>query len=74
MQVLPDDVLQQFMKGNRVMRHNAGLWNGTWSDMFIESTFMRYGHEAGGLVGLTLQPSAVSRWALSLHVTSQVLS
>ena len=33
---------------------------------------MRYGHEAGGLVGLTLQPSAVSRWALSLHVTSQL--
>ena len=33
---------------------------------------MQYGHEAGGLVGLTLQPSAVSRWALSLHVTSQL--
>ena len=62
MQVLPDDVLQQFIKGNHVMRYNPGLWNGIWSDMFIESTFMRYGHEAGGLVGLTLQPSAVSRW------------
>ena len=33
---------------------------------------MRYGHEAGGLVGLILQPSAVSRWAPSLHVTSQL--
>ena len=33
---------------------------------------MQYGHEAGGLVGLTLQPSAVSRWALSLYVTSQL--
>ena len=33
---------------------------------------MQYGHDAGGLVGLTLQPSAVSRWALSLHVTSQL--
>jgi len=40
--------------------------------MFIESTFMRYGHEAGGLVGITLQPSAVSRWALSLHICSQL--
>ena len=58
------------MKGNHVMRHNPGLCNGIWSDMFIESTFMRYGHEVGGLVGLTLQPSAVSRWALSLHVCS----
>ena len=22
------------------MRHIDGLWNGIWSDMFIESTFM----------------------------------
>ena len=72
MEALPDDMLSEFMKGNHVMRHNPGLWNGIWSDMFIESTFMRYGHEAGGLVGLTLQPSAVSRWALSLHVCSQL--
>ncbi len=54
------------------MRHNPGLWNDIWSAMFIESTFMQYGHEAGGLMGLTLQPSAVSRWALSLHVYSQL--
>ena len=61
-------MLHQFMKGKHVMRHNPGLSNDIWSDMFIESTFMRYGHEASGLVGLTLQPSAVSRWVLSLHV------
>lgn len=72
MEALPSDILAEFMKGNHVMRHNPGIWNGVWSDMFIETTFMRYGHEAGGLVGLTLQPSAVSRWALSLHVCSQL--
>ena len=33
---------------------------------------MRYGHEAGGLIGITLQPSAVARWALSLHICSQL--
>ena len=58
MEALPDDMLVEFMKGKHVMRHTPGLWNGIWSDMFIESTLMRYGHEAGGLVGLTLQPSA----------------
>ena len=68
------EILYEFMKGNHVMRHNPGLWKGIWSDMFIESTFMRYGHEAGGLVGLTLQQSAVSRWALSLHVCNQLRS
>ena len=72
MEALPDAVLSEFMKGNHVMRHNPGLWNGVWSDMFIESTFMRFGHEAGGLIGLTLQPSSVSTWALSLHVCSQL--
>ena len=31
-----------------------GASNLTWSDMFIESTFMRYGHSQGGLRGITL--------------------
>ena len=54
------------------MRHQSGIWNGLWSDLFIESTFMRYGHSPGGLVGITLQPSTVRRWALSLHLCAQL--
>ena len=38
---LPDNVLPHFLKGQHVMRHMNGLWNGICSDMFIESTFMR---------------------------------
>ena len=56
------------------MRHNPGVWNGIWSDMFIEKTFMRYGKSTGGLVGVTLKPSTVKRWALNLHTTSLVES
>ena len=48
MECLPKDVLATFLKGEHVMRHQSGLWNGMWSDMFIESTFMRCGH--GGLI------------------------
>ncbi len=33
---------------------------------------MRYGHSPGGLVGITLQPSTVKRWALSLHPCAQL--
>ena len=40
--------------------------------MYIESTFTRYGLESGGLTGLTLKPSAVARWALSLYICSQL--
>ena len=40
--------------------------------MFIESTFMRFGKSTGGLVGITLKQSALSRWALSLHACSNL--
>jgi len=72
MEHLPAKLLKEFMNGKHVMRHNHGIWNAVWSDMFIESTFMRYGHESGGLTGLTLKPSAVTRWVFNLHVCSQL--
>jgi len=72
MQNLPAQVQDSFMRGEHVMRHNPGLWNGIWSDMFIESTFMRYGHEDGGIIGITLKPSALKKWALSLHLCTRL--
>lgn len=38
-----------------VTRHQKGYWNGIWSDMFIESTFMCYGKGPGSTVEVTLQ-------------------
>ena len=61
MENLSGDILEGFLKGNHVLCYNPGLWNGIWSDIFIETTFMRYGHEAGGIVGITLQPAIVTR-------------
>ena len=72
MEDIPDDLLPEFLKGKHVMRHNRGIWNAIWPDMSVESTFMRYGHQAGGLRGLTLKPSAVTRWALCWHTYSQL--
>ena len=48
---LPENILPYFLKGKHVMRHIKGLWNSIWSDMFIESTFMRYGHGRAGIIG-----------------------
>lgn len=62
------------MKGDHVMRHNPGIWNGIWSDMFIESTLMRYGHGKGGIIGITLKPETLKTWALSLHICSKLES
>jgi len=72
MNKLPAPVQDEFMKGNHVMRHQRGIWNGLWSDLYIESTFMRYDHSPGGIVGLTLKPSTLRRWVLSLHICSQL--
>ena len=56
------------------MHHKSGFWNVIWSDMYIETTFMRYGHGPGGLVGIILFPSAVKRWALSLHICNRLIN
>ena len=50
---------KECLKVKHVMRHNQGIWNAIRSDMFIVSTFVRYGHQAGLLAGLNLKPSAV---------------
>ena len=40
----------------------------TWLDMMVETTVMRYGHAPAGMIGITLNESALERWARSLHV------
>ncbi len=74
MRSLPEDVLAQFMKGEHVLRHIPGIWNGLWSDMFIETTFMRFGKGKQGILGITLKPEALKTWALSLHVCGTIAS
>ena len=67
-----DDLLQEILKGKHVMRHNRGIGNAIWSDMCIESTFVRYDHQVGRLTGFTLKSLCVTRWALSMHTSSQL--
>ena len=51
MKALPQHVLQHFIKEDNVVRHIDSKCNGIWSDMLIETTFMRY---AKGRHGITL--------------------
>lgn len=73
MQRIPKKILDRFDKGEHIMRHRQGIFNGIWSDQFIESTFMRYGKGPGGIIGITLNPSTVKRWAISMHICSNLL-
>ena len=72
MERLPQEVLSHFMKGGHVMHHSDALWNGIWSDMMTETTFMRYGHAPEGIVGITLKPETLKVWALSLHACNRL--
>ena len=35
--------------------------------------FLRCGHSPGGIIGITIKPSTLKRWALSLHICSQLV-
>lgn len=72
MEKMPVSVMKNFLNGDHVMRHRPGLWNGIWSDMWIETTFMRFGHGLNGIIGITLKPETLKTWALSLHICTQL--
>ena len=48
MQKLPGIVLEQPPKGEHIVCHQDGYWNGIWTDMMIESTYMRHGKGPAG--------------------------
>ncbi|KAH3692794.1 hypothetical protein DPMN_194546 [Dreissena polymorpha] len=54
------------------MRHVPKVWNAIWSDMFIETTFMRYGHGKKEIIGSTFRPETAKVWTLSLHIFSML--
>ena len=74
MEKLPPHVEIRFLKGQHVRHHIQGIWNGLWSDQFMESTFMRYGRSVGGIIGITLKSKALKIWALSRYICCKIES
>ena len=50
---LGPEILDRFCQGQQSLHHTAGIYNGQWSDMFIETNWMRKGHGPGGIIGMT---------------------
>ena len=73
MHKLHEEVQERFLKGKHVQCHRQGLLYGIWTDMFMETTFMCYGHGPGGLIGIMLNEKAVNRWAMSQHICSRLM-
>ena len=66
----PKNLLKKFLDGEHAMRHQNGIWNSIWSDMMIETTIMRYGHDPNEMTALTFNEKALNRWAKILHISS----
>ena len=62
MHKLQGNILDAFMKGEHVMRHQDGLCNGIWSVMMIKTTYIRYGKRPGEISGSTTKPRSVKIW------------
>ena len=52
MERMPITVQEAFMKGQHAIHLRDGIWNGIWSDMAIETTWMKKGHGPGKLLAL----------------------
>ena len=53
MERLPESVHDEFMKGHHTIHLRAGLWNGIWTDMGIETTSMKMGHGPGVFIAIS---------------------
>ena len=74
MEGLPIEVCKHFMAREHTMHHTSGLFNGIWTDMNIETTFMRYGHGRRGIVGITLKQETLNTWTYSLHTCNVIVN
>ena len=67
---LGPDILDRFCQGQQSLHHTAGIYNGQWSDMFIETNWMRKGHGPGSIIGMTENPQTMASWVYSMDATT----
>ena len=70
---LDPEILDKFCEGQQSLHHNAGLYNGQWSDMFIETNWMRKGHGPGGVISMTENPQTMATWVYSMNATMTLM-
>ena len=74
MEYMAPKAAKHFLNEEHLMKHVPGIGNGICIDMYIETTFMRYGHGKGGIIGITRKPEALKTLALSLHIYGSLVS
>ena len=63
---MDQDIRNKLCNGQQSLHHTTGLFNGEWSDMFIETTWMRKGHGPGGIIGNTENTETMATWVYSM--------
>ena len=54
------------------MHHIPGIYNSNWTDMFIETTYIRLGPGPAGTTGMAADYHQIVKWALSIVLTGEV--
>ena len=67
LELMPEDLLKHFLDGEHTMHHVAGIFNGEWSDMAIETTVMKDKASDDTIVGDTNSADTVDIYAYSVH-------
>ena len=67
---LGPEILDRFCQGQQSLHHTTGIYNGQWSDMFIETNWMRKGHGPGSIIGMTENPQTMASWVYSMDATT----
>ena len=71
MKCLSPDIMQKLQHGAFV-RHIPGIYNSTWTDMLIETTYMRMGHGPAGAIGVATDYNQMMKWALSFALCGEL--
>ena len=71
MHSLPYDLHKAFMKGQLFVHLMAGIFNGIWTDQFIECTWMRHGHGLSGVIGMATDENQMK---ISMGACSELVS
>ena len=71
MKGLHPEMMKKLQHGAFV-RHIPGIYNPTWADMFIETTYMRLGHGPAGAVGVATYYHQMVKWALNFALSGEV--
>ena len=66
-------VLEQFFKDKHVVFLQDRHWNRIWTDMMIESTYMRHKKGSGCIIGTTTKPRLVPIWSNSLQLCNDLI-